>query len=127
MASPTLSPQLPCRSPSVTAERQSTHPSRPEHRKHQRVPTDDPAVIKLIYPVISGPLTARVLDVSKEGLRVRLSVRLQPGTTVQIQMERVIVFAEVRYCLQVEWSFEAGVQIQDVFPKHGSSEQSVAI
>jgi hypothetical protein len=105
---------------SELSKSQHAHPSPQDQRRHHRIPTDAPALIKLIHPSRSEPLVARILDVSKEGLKVRLSHRLLPGVTVEIQMERTIVFAEVRYCIEVGGSFEVGVQIQDVIPRPDS-------
>jgi hypothetical protein len=41
--------------------------------------------------------------------------------TVEIYLERTIVFAEVRYCNRTGGDYEAGVKIQDVFPRHPPS------
>jgi len=94
---------------------QSAHSA--EKRKYARFPTDDLAEIKLIYPNVSEPLSIRVLDVSKEGLKVRLSHPLLTGITVEVRTLHALVFAEVRYCVEVGDFFEAGVQIQDVIPR----------
>src|ERR1700685_4724590 len=52
------------------SSRQRDRPSPAEQRKHQRIPTSDPAVIKLKHPALSPLLEARILDVSREGLQV---------------------------------------------------------
>jgi anti-sigma factor RsiW len=99
------------------SERQMAHPSPAERRKNHRVPTDDPARIKLLYPAISEALPARILDVSKEGMKVELSHILEPGATIEVLFKRFVAIAEVRYSIQVGEVYHCGVLIQDVFTK----------
>ena len=102
------------------SRRQVTGPSAPERRRSPRAPANDPALIKLIHPSVSESLPARVLDVSKDGLKVEVSQRLEAGMTVQIILERSIAIAEVRYCIRAGEAYYAGVSIQDVFARTGS-------
>jgi hypothetical protein len=99
------------------SERQMTNPSPEERRKSQRVPTDDPARIKLLYPAISEAVPARILDVSKDGLKVELSQVLEPGSTIEVLFKRFVAIAEVRYSIRVGDAYHSGVLIQDVFSK----------
>src|ERR1035438_7186020 len=43
-----------------------------ENRKSPRVPTDYPATLTVLRPEKSGHMETRVLDISKEGLRLRI-------------------------------------------------------
>jgi hypothetical protein len=88
-----------------------------ERRRNRRVPSNDPAQIKLIPPTVSEPMEARILVVSKDGFKVEVPQLLEPGTTVQIIMKRIIAIAEVRYCIRVDQRYHAGVSIQDAFTK----------
>jgi anti-sigma factor RsiW len=99
---------------------QSAQPSPAERRRAHRVPTNDPALLKLIYPNVSDPLPARILDVSQSGLKVEVPLLLEPGATVEILMGRAVAIAEVRYCVKVGATFHAGVLIQDVLGKASS-------
>jgi anti-sigma factor RsiW len=99
------------------SERQMTHPSPPERRKSPRVPADDPARIKLLYPAVSEPLPARILDVSKDGMKLELSQVLEPGATIEVLFKRFVAIAEVRYSIRVGDVYRCGVLIQDVFSK----------
>ena len=86
-----------------------------ERRGGRRVPTDDPARMKVLYPSGGKGAEVRVLDVSRGGLRLRLPEFLQPGTIIQIQLKSLIAEAEIRYCVQAEEAgFYAGVELQDV-------------
>jgi anti-sigma factor RsiW len=99
------------------SEQQSANPSPAERRQSQRIPTNDPARVKLLHPTVSEPLPARILDVSKDGMKVELPCALEPGTIVEVLFKRFLAIAEVRYSVQVGEGFHAGVLIQDVFPK----------
>jgi len=96
---------------------QMLRPSPAERRHSQRIPTNDPARVKLLYPAVSEPLPARILDVSKDGMKIELSCALAPGTIVEVLFKRFLAIAEVRYSVQIGEVFHAGVLIQDVFPK----------
>lgn len=99
------------------SQRQMLKPSPAERRQSQRIPTNDPARVKLLHPSVSEPLPARILDVSKDGMKVELACALEPGTIVEVLFKRFLAIAEVRYSVQIGEVFHAGVLIQDVFPK----------
>lgn len=99
------------------SQRQVASPSPAERRQSQRIPTNDPARIKLLHPTVSQPLPARILDVSKDGMKVEVACALEPGTIVEVLFKRFLAITEVRYCVQIGEMFHAGVLIQDVFPK----------
>jgi anti-sigma factor RsiW len=100
--------------------RQVAEPSLPERRRSQRVPANDPALIKLIHPSVSETLPVKILDVSRDGLKVEVPRLLEAGMTVEIILERSIAIAEVRYCIREGEVYHAGVSIQDVFAKSRS-------
>jgi hypothetical protein len=88
-----------------------------ERRQDARVPTDEPARMKVLQPL--GPNTEiRVLDVSRSGLKIEVPEFLAPGTVIQIHMKAAIAFAEVRFCTVRGDAFQAGVRFQDVFWTH---------
>jgi hypothetical protein len=89
----------------------------PERRKIDRFASDDPAVIKLIYPAVSDSFSARILDMSVDGYRIETPRLIEPGTTVEIILERAIAIAEVRHCNRVGDAYHAGVVVQDAFAK----------
>ena len=91
-------------------------PEDKERRRHPRVSADDPASVKLLNPPWSGPLEARVLDISREGLKLRVAEFLNPGSLVQIRLKGTVAFGEIRHCRPVDTFFDVGVWLRDVFP-----------
>ena len=91
-----------------------------ENRKSVRVPTDDLAVLTILRPEPSGHIDARVLDTSKEGLKLFTPREMLKGAVVQIHLRDLFILAEVRYCRSFGTGFHAGVLIQDVFATSGS-------
>jgi hypothetical protein len=87
-----------------------------ERRRFARVLANESARIRMISPVVSDSREARVLDTSREGLRLRVPKSLLCGATIEIRLTDSIAFGEVRYCRRVGSAFEVGVQIQDSFP-----------
>jgi hypothetical protein len=87
-----------------------------ENRKSVRVPTDDLAVLTILRPEPSGHIDTRVLDTSKEGLKIFIPRELLKGAVVQIHLRDLFILAEVRYCRSFGTGFHAGVLIQNVFP-----------
>lgn len=88
-----------------------------EQRRYARIPVDEPASIRVLRPSSTCRRSvARVLQTSREGLRLRVSEFLHPGATIQIHMADTIAFGEVRYCQPTGSAFQAGVQVRDSFP-----------
>jgi hypothetical protein len=85
----------------------------PERRKHPRIPTNDPARLRILQPVVLEPQDVQILDTSREGLRLSLNRPLEPGALVQIRLKHLLVLAEVRYCHPHGDQFHAGVAIYD--------------
>ena len=86
-----------------------------ERRRDARVETNDQAFMQILSPLSFGRVQIRVMDVSKNGLKLLVPEFLQQGTMVQIRMRQAIMLAEVRHCRKAEAGFHAGVQLQDVF------------
>jgi PilZ domain/Putative zinc-finger len=91
----------------------------PENRKSPRVATDDPAALTVLKPEQSARVQIRIVNASKEGLRLRIPHELLTGAIVQIHVRGLFILAEVRYCIEAGESFYAGVEIHDVFPACG--------
>jgi PilZ domain len=88
-----------------------------DRRAEPRSPTDLPATIKLLNPLqASGRISARVIDYSRGGLKLRVEKSLMPGTLVQIRLGEKLLLGDVRFCSPADGDeFYAGVRLQDVF------------
>jgi len=96
-----------------------------ERRSEARYQTQDPAEIEIL-PGPSEPFYGTVLDVSRSGLRVALSKRINRGERVKVKLHRNVIFGEVRYCRAVPNGFQAGLQIQDLVRPAGKHDQHIA-
>ena len=104
-------------------ETESAHPEvelspDEEKRKSPRVAVDNFALLTVLE---SNPqrIYVRIVDASKEGLKLLAACRLLPGSTVQVYVRDLFILAEVRYCRAAGDLYCAGVQIKDVFPASG--------
>jgi hypothetical protein len=93
--------------------------SGPENRRSPRAETDDPAVLTILKPEGSSRAKIRVLNASKEGLKLQVASQLMTGAFVQVHVRDLFVLAEVRYCIPAGKAFHSGVLIHDVFPACG--------
>jgi len=87
-----------------------------ERRRFIRFATDEPVSVRILNPVSFARDAARVLDTSRDGLKLRVSEFLAPGSTIQVRLANAIAFGEIRYCKPVGSGFHVGVQLQDTFP-----------
>ena len=71
----------------------------PENRKSPRVATDDPAVLTILKPERSPRIKIRIVDASKEGLKLMVPRELMTGAIVQVHVRDLFILAEVRYCI----------------------------
>src|SRR6266513_1572879 len=82
-----------------------------ERRSETRLPTDDSAVVTILQAESRPRLECHILDASKNGLRLKLGVPLEPGGLIQIRQKSAITMAEVRYCTQAGNGFHVGAKI----------------
>jgi hypothetical protein len=93
-----------------------------ERRSEARYQTQDPAELEIL-PGSRDPFFGTILDVSRSGLRIALSRRLNRGEQVKVKLHRNVIFGEVRYCRPVSGGFQAGVKIQDLVRGAGQSNE----
>ena len=86
-----------------------------ESRRYPRFETDGTAAMTVLQPLCAVESEVRVLNVSKGGLKLGVSERLDPGSLVQIRIKDSFAVAEVRYCVRANQGFHIGVQLQDTF------------
>lgn len=87
-----------------------------ERRSSLRVACDDPAQMQVLRPFSPNRLEARILNVSRGGMKLRLKQAVDSGSLIQIRFKDSVVFGEVRYCARAGGEFEAGVHIHDLIP-----------
>ena len=90
-----------------------------DRRKESRNPVNEPATVTTLEGTVSS-LPARVLDFSRSGLRVRVQSPLWTGMQIKVDMEKAILFGEVRYCRcpPAEAGYDVGVRIDQVISKY---------
>src|SRR5215475_9006206 len=94
-----------------------------ERRRERRLPTDESALLQLLNPLSEGRLVIRVLDVSKNGLKLITPIQLHRGALVQVYLKGVIALGEIRYCTQTsDAEYCAGIQLSDTLPCRSDDE-----
>ena len=83
-----------------------------ERRKEPRLPATGCAVVRSLCPLEQVRFRARVLDISRTGLRFRTRCRYSHGTTVHVFLKAMMIIGEVRYCTGSGDGFEHGVSIE---------------
>ena len=123
---------LPVRTPSDSEEREANRAAAAlrgalfiEKRREARYPTHDPAEVEIVKSEAS-PIPATVLDVSRSGLRLRLTMAIEKSTEIKITLQRnVVIFGQVRHCRRTGDAFEAGILIQDLSKASAASSAHI--
>jgi hypothetical protein len=92
-----------------------------ERRSEPRVPADAPAVVTILLPGSHPHVEGRILDTSKNGVRIELAVPVDPGTLIQIRLKETIAMAEVRYCVPAGSGFRIGARIVSTMSSRASA------
>jgi hypothetical protein len=87
----------------------------PDRRKHPRVPMDVQARIKLLNPLETmGPsMPARVLEISRSGMKVRAKRAFMIGAVIQIIVKETFYLGTVRHTRQTNDGFDVGVRLNE--------------
>ena len=93
-----------------------------ERRQEPRISTDEAASMHVLNPLLDGRLEVRVLDVSRNGLKLRTEMQLQRGTLVQVYIRNIVAMGEVRHCVRIGNEYHAGVRLDDVLAHHSDEE-----
>jgi hypothetical protein len=111
----------------VVALAQSVLPSEKDadRRTEIRYPAQDPAELE-IMPGPTQPMFGTILDVSRSGLRVALSRRIDRGVQVKVKLHNNDIFGEVRYCRAVSGVFHVGIRIKDLVRPANCENQHIA-
>lgn len=92
------------------SSKQAAH-NRGESRQEPRYPANDRAIMKVLSPEFQSYIGVQVLDVSRQGMKLMVTKFLHPGTILQVRLDKTSVLGEVRYCVQVNEAFFAGILI----------------
>lgn len=93
------------------------HSSDQERRRDPRFGVDDTVILRVLRPFSASSLAARLLDVSKHGMRLSVPVALSEQSVVQIRTRNSVILAHVRYCVPRDGAFHAGLHIAE-FNRH---------
>jgi hypothetical protein len=103
---------LPVGSPIDTTQRKNRPGAR--KRREPRFVTDDPAFIHSLNPLTLDITPVQVLDVSRQGLKLRIGRQFLTGSEIQVKLKDLFVLGEIRYCVRVGSFFLAGILVEDV-------------
>jgi CheY-like chemotaxis protein len=88
---------------------------REDRRQGVRYRVAERAVITLCHPVEAEAVPGHVVDVSAQGLRVRLPRCIYRGSQVQVQVEKAVVFGSIRYCRAIDGdNCDVGIAIDQI-------------
>jgi hypothetical protein len=87
----------------------------PDRRKHQRLPVDAPARVKLLNPLetIGPSMPARVVEISRFGMKVRAKRDFMVGAVIQIIVKESFYLGTVRHSLRIDDAFDVSVQLNE--------------
>ena len=87
-----------------------------EKRWHRRFATSGSGVLQILNPFAAEYSDIQIVDVSRNGMRLRGPMRVERGSLVKVRVKASLFFGEVRYCdAAPDGSFFVGVQLQDYF------------
>ena len=92
-----------------------------EKRRELRVVTTGAGVVQRINPFSRDPIDVRILDVSRNGLRIGSPHFFEPGTTVKVRFAQSIAFGQVRHCRMIGGAYQTGIEVEKVFEVDGYS------
>jgi PilZ domain len=80
-------------------------------RKEPRYKTDEVATLQTLNPFSPDRYAGRLADVSRNGMKLQIPIRVECGTLIKISLKNMIAFGEVRYCVEFGDAFHFGVQV----------------
>jgi hypothetical protein len=85
-----------------------------EKRREPRFVTNEPAFMQSLNPLNLGLKSVQVLDVSRQGLKLRIAQHVLTGSEIQVELKDLFVLGLIRYCVQVGSFFLVGILVEDV-------------
>src|SRR6266853_8365 len=93
---------------------QPNNPPGAEKRREPRFVTNEPAFMQSLNPLNLGLMSVQVLDVSRQGLKLRIAQHVLTGSEIQVELKDLFVLGLIRYCVQVGSFFLVGILVEDV-------------
>lgn len=87
--------------------------ARPAYRPRSGTLLDTPATVNVLAPASSGRISARIMEMVSDGVRLRVTEFVAPGAVVRIKISDGLIFGEVLHCQPVGAAFRAFVQVRD--------------
>jgi hypothetical protein len=103
---------LPVGSPIDTT--QPNDPPGAERRREPRFVTNDSAIIDSLSSLTPDFTPVQVLDMSRQGLKLRIGQQILIGSEIQVKLKDLFVLGKIRYCVQMGSVFLAGILVEDV-------------
>ena len=85
-----------------------------EKRREPRFVMNEPAFMQSLNPLNLSLMSVQVLDVSGQGLKLRIAQHVLTGSEIQVELKDLFVLGLIRYCVQVESLFLVGIPVEDV-------------
>ena len=104
-----------------------------EQRAEPRYLVKEDAFVWDLRNMKAGYHSARITDVSRNGMRLELGERLMLGSRVAIDFRGMIICGSVQYCRLNENRFTIGIRIKDVLdplrenPASSSASEEVCV
>ena len=84
-----------------------------DKRSEPRLFIDEPATLHMLRPAVGEQILVRILDMSQNGVGLRSTEPLLPGTLVHIRIRGTLVaMGEVKYSARVEDEYYSGVLVE---------------
>jgi hypothetical protein len=93
---------------------QPNNPPSTEKRRDPRFVTNDSAIVHSLNSLSQDFTAVQVLDMSKQGLKLRIEQQILTGSEIQVKLKDLFVLGKIRYCVQVGSFFLAGILVEDV-------------
>ena len=85
-----------------------------DRRAERRYLVKEDAFVWDLHHMKAGYQSARIVDVSRNGMRLESSGRLLQGSQVAIDFRGMIICGTIQYCGLIENGFALGIRIKDV-------------
>ena len=93
---------------------QPNNPPGAEKRREPRFVTNDSGIIHSLSSLSADFTPVQVLDMSRQGLKLRIGQHILTGSEIQVKLKDLFVLGKIRYCVQVGSFFLAGILVEDV-------------